>query len=180
MVEAGLSARSSPTATTGRAVWVSIPKIPTLLSGMPDCASASATGAGRRGLTTEVVAWMPRQQHQPSRALKSTSARQTIDSFERAVHQEIHFGFINNIRRHEVNRVTDRPQQQFAVKRGAIKLAAECGIFGIDFERPDHTGHAEVFDARMPRDGLRDFRQISGFGAIAFDHAIALEQVERS
>src|SRR5258706_10281621 len=99
MVEAGLSARSSPTATTGRAAWVSITKIPTLLSGMPDCASASATGAGRRGLTSAAVAWMPSQQHQASRALKSTSARQTIDNFESAVHQEIHFGYYNNLKR---------------------------------------------------------------------------------
>src|SRR5258705_13888861 len=108
MVEAGFSARSSPTAMVGRAAWVSWTKIPTLFSGMPDCANASATGDGRREPMSAAAAWTLRQQHHASNARQSQSARQTIDYFERAIHQEIHFGFVDNIRRHEVNRVAAR------------------------------------------------------------------------
>src|SRR5258705_7010517 len=142
---------------------------------MPDCASASAPGDGRREPMSAAIAWTLRQQHQASKARQSKSARQTIDYFERAFDQEVHFGFVDNIRRHEVNRVADWPQQQLPFKCGAIKIAAESGIFRLDIERPDHAGHAEVFDARMPGYALCRRGEVCRFRAIALDHAVALE-----
>src|SRR3954464_11804381 len=118
--------------------------MPTLLSGMPAWASASATVGGRREMLSAATAWLATSHitTKTSRMIKSVGQR--INDFKSAFDQKFNLAFIDHVRRHEVDGVADRPQQQFARKCGTIKVAREIRIRRRNFKRPDHTRRAKI------------------------------------
>src|SRR5947209_6061690 len=120
--------------------------MPTLPSGIPAWASASATAGGSRLATSAANAQPQSAQLAASNSRMSKSGRQGIDHFQRPFDEQIHFFVVDHVRRHEINRIADRAQQQFPVKCCLIKLAHEARILRFDFERPYHAGIAKMSD----------------------------------
>jgi hypothetical protein len=89
------------------------------------------------------------------------------------------FLIADDVGRHQVNRVADRPDQRFALQRGAVELAGEVRVVGGDVEGGDHAALAQVFDLRVVGQRGEGGADFCRFLAVDRNHVVLLEDVER-
>ena len=59
----------------------------------------------------------------------------------------LHFGGFENIRRHYINRVADRPNKNLLLQGCSMKPHGKVRCMWLNFKRPDHAQMAEMLNA---------------------------------
>ena len=90
------------------------------------------------------------------------------------------FGIVDDVRRHDVNRVADRAQQGFAGEGRAVERARKPGIVGFYIKGGDHAALAQVAHARMLGQRCQCSGDFLRARPVLRQHVVLREDVERS
>src|SRR5690348_15037874 len=117
--------------------------MPTWSSGIPASRNARPTARGSTAYALTATMTAKSAAHRHLRTLRG------IDRLERAVDEEREFVVGQRVRRHEINGVSDRAQDDLAPQRLCREALREAVACTVDVERNDHAALPKVAHARM-------------------------------
>src|SRR5579859_7509109 len=154
---------------------------------MPACTRAADTLSGRlfgavaqtaAGTTENSKITSRREAHVTTGCTDGLASFNVVQDCAGASDQNVHLVFVDDIRRHEINGISQWPQQQSLVQCRRIKPAWERGMLRFDIECPDHAGIAELADTGMLNYLLTERGHLRGLRPICCDHVVLREDVQ--